>query len=146
MDRRIFIKKTCSACLGASVMGGVFSGCLATHYVSGIWQPTGIQVLKSEFAFLKEGTTTTRPYIIVKNEKMEYPICLYRFSQNDYAALLMKCTHQGTELQASGDHLHCSAHGSEFDNKGQVTQGPAETSLRRFNVTTNDDVLLIELK
>ena len=58
----------------------------------------------------------------------------------------MKCTHQGTELQAAGDHLHCSGHGSEFDNRGKVSQGPAEQQLRTFKVIVNEDKLLIELK
>ena len=49
----------------------------------------------------------------------------------------MQCTHQGAELQASGDMLQCPAHGSEFNNKGTVTNGPADTDLRTFPVTVN---------
>ena len=87
-----------------------------------------------------------REYIIVRNEKLEFPLCVYRFSENDYSVLLMKCTHQGTELLAAGDHLHCPAHGSEFSNRGMVAHGPAETNLRRFNVLVTIEKLLIELR
>jgi Rieske Fe-S protein len=58
----------------------------------------------------------------------------------------MKCTHQGNELSASGDHLTCSAHGSEFNNKGMVAQGPAEKNLRAFKVTADADKIFIDLR
>jgi len=88
----------------------------------------------------------TRQYIIVRNEQLEFPIYLYRFSDADYAALWMKCTHKGAELTASGDHLHCPSHGSEFDSKGKVSQGPAEDDLRSFRVFTDNDKIFIDLR
>lgn len=77
---------------------------------------------------------------------LEFPIYLYRFSDNEYTALLMKCTHQGNELQASGNHLHCSVHGSEFNNKGVVAQGPAERNLRSFKVSFDNEKIFIDLR
>ena len=58
----------------------------------------------------------------------------------------MKCAHQGAELQASGDVLQCPAHGSEFNNKGIVTNGPASTNLRTFTVTVTNNELFIDLR
>ena len=87
-----------------------------------------------------------REYIIVRNEAMEFPIYLFKFSDQEYTALLMKCTHQGNELQASGDHLQCSAHGSEFNNRGIVEQGPADKNLRTFNVSVEGDKIFIDLR
>jgi Rieske Fe-S protein len=95
---------------------------------------------------MKKDRPMTRPFIIVRNERLEFPIYLYRFSDDEYAALLMKCTHQGNELSAAGDHLYCSAHGSEFNNRGVVAQGPAEKNLRTFKVTSEGDKLLIDLR
>ena len=86
-----------------------------------------------------------RQYVIVRNEALEFPVYLYRFSETEFSALLMKCTHQGNELQASGDHLHCSAHGSEFNNRGIVAQGPAEENLRTFKVTSDANRIFIDL-
>jgi Rieske Fe-S protein len=88
----------------------------------------------------------TRQYIIVRNDALQFPIYLYRFSETEYSAVLMKCTHQGNELSASGDHLTCSAHGSEFNNRGTVVNGPAEKDLRQFKVTVNNAQLLIDLR
>jgi Rieske Fe-S protein len=109
-------------------------------------EPNGLSVASSEFTYLKGDKRMERKYIIVRNEKLEFPIYVYRFSNNEYSAVLMKCTHQGNELQASGDYLHCSAHGSEFNNKGVVAQGPAEKNLRSFPVTAADEKIFIDLR
>jgi len=58
----------------------------------------------------------------------------------------MQCSHQGAELQASGDFLQCPAHGSEFDKKGVVTNGPANNNLRTFPVRANANELFIDLR
>ena len=116
MDRRTFTK-SCIVCLGGAIGAPVLTSCQSTHYATGTIEPNGLSIPKAEFIYLKKDQAMTREYIIVRNDKLEFPIYLYRFSDNDYSALLMKCSHQGNELQASGDHLHCSAHGSEFNNK-----------------------------
>jgi Rieske Fe-S protein len=144
MDRRSFTK-TCILCFTGSVILPL-SGCQSTFYTTGSVEPNGISVLKSDFTFMKKDQPVLRDYIIVRNDAMEFPIYLYRFSDNEYAAMLMKCTHQGNELQASGDHLHCSAHGSEFNNRGEVAQGPAEKNLRTFKVTPQGDKIFIDLR
>ena len=124
----------------------VLSGCQSTHYTSGTFEPNGLSVAKSEFSYLKKDQPMTRQYIIVTSDQLEFPIYLFRFSDNEYSALWMKCTHQGNELRASGDHLHCSAHGSEFNNKGVVAQGPAEENLRSFKVTADNEKIFIDLR
>jgi Rieske Fe-S protein len=58
----------------------------------------------------------------------------------------MRCTHQGAELTAYGDKLVCSAHGSEFDNKGNVQNAPAEKPLKTFPVFIDNKTLKISLK
>lgn len=124
----------------------LFTACQSTNYVDGTLEPDGLSISRSEFKYLKKDQEMFRKYIIVRHDKLEFPIYVYRFSDNEYSALYMKCTHQGNELQASGDYLHCSAHGSEFNNKGIVAQGPAEKNLRTFNVSTEGEKILINLK
>jgi len=143
MDRRDFTK-ACIGCLGGVLVSPLLTGCQSTHYASGMIEPNGLSVANSEFVNSKNNET--REYIIVRNDKLEFPIYLYRFSETEYSALLMKCTHQGNELNASGDHLHCSAHGSEFNNKGIVAQGPAEKNLRAFKVSADGDKIFIDLR
>jgi Rieske Fe-S protein len=145
MDRRKFTK-ACMICVTGSVLAPIMSGCQSTYYTAGVVEPNGISVLKSEFTYVKKDQPVQRAYIIVRNTAMEFPIYLYKFSDEQYSAVLMKCSHQGNELSASGDHLHCSAHGSEFNNKGIVAQGPAEENLRTFKVTPTGDKLFIDLR
>ena len=144
MQRRQFTK-TCISCLASASLLPLLDACKPTHYTSGTLQANGLSVSKSEFKYLKKDQEYFRPYIIVRNDAIEFPIYLYRFSDAEYSAVLMKCSHQGNELSASGDHLTCSAHGSEFNNTGAVTQGPAESPLRRFPVSTQGDKLFIDL-
>jgi len=145
MDRRTFTK-TCIECVGGVIIPSMLIGCQTTYYTNGTLEANGISVSVSEFNYIKKDKAIIRQYIIVRNDKLEFPICLYRFSDREYTALLMKCTHQGNELQASGDQLHCSAHGSEFDNKGKVAQGPAEENLRSFKVSADHDKIFIDLR
>ncbi|MDQ2657122.1 MAG: Rieske (2Fe-2S) protein [Bacteroidota bacterium] len=145
MERRTFTR-TCLLCVGGAMLPPLLSGCQSTYYTQGVMERDGISVSRSEFDYLKKDQPMTRQYIIVRNDRMAFPICLYRFSDSGYAALLMKCTHKGSELNASGDHLHCPSHGSEFDNQGRVTQGPAEENLRSFRVTTDGEKIFIDLR
>jgi Rieske Fe-S protein len=146
MDRRDFIKNSCTACLSAAGIGAIVSSCTATQYISGTIGKDGLFVDTKEFLTKQSGRTGYRSFIIVRNDTLQYPICVYRFSENEYSALWMRCTHQGTELQASGDRLQCTAHGSEFDNRGAVKTGPADRSLRSFPVTVSNNQLFIDLR
>jgi Rieske Fe-S protein len=144
MQRREFTK-ACIACLAGASMVPVLAGCQSAYYTAGNLETNGISILKSDFTYMKKEQPMQRDYVIVRNDAMEFPIYVYRFSDDDFSALLMKCTHQGNELQASGDHLHCSAHGSEFNNRGVVEQGPAEENLRTFRVTPERTKIFIDL-
>lgn len=104
-----------------------------------------ITVAKQEFERKKKDKIIYRKHIVVTNSISQYPIALYRFDDNDYAALLMQCTHQGNELSVQGDILSCNAHGSEFSNKGEVLQGPAEHALITYNVTTDETNIYIHV-
>lgn len=145
MNRRKFTR-TCVSCLSASLALPLVGGCQSTHYATGALGENGLSVEKSEFTYIKKDRTLTRDYIIVRNDALEFPIYLYRLSEGVYSALLMKCTHQGNELNASGDHLVCPAHGSEFTNKGLVREGPAEEALRSFKVNMAGDKIFIDLR
>ena len=146
MDRRKFIKNSCTACISATALAAVLSSCSSTRYISGALGKDGLTIDANEFVTKQNGKTTYRSFIIVRNESLQFPICVYRFSDKDYSALWMRCTHQGTELQASGDYLHCTAHGSEFNNKGTVKTGPADRDLRNFPVSVSNNQLFIDLR
>jgi Rieske Fe-S protein len=143
MERKEFIKTCGFACLGGAMFSSLVESCGSTKIVSGTIYKSDLVVPVSSF-LIKENRY--RKYIVVHNDQLSYPVCIYRFSENEYSALFMRCSHQGAELQVFGDKLQCPAHGSEFTNKGVVRNGPADTNLRKFPVTIQKDQINISLK
>jgi nitrite reductase/ring-hydroxylating ferredoxin subunit len=111
-------------------LGAVLEGCGSSKSVEGALEESDLVIPVTAF----QQKDSFRKYVVVQHEKMKYPICVYRFSETNYSALLMRCTHQGTELQVFGSRLQCPAHGSEFSN------------LRTFPVTQHNNQLYISLK
>ena len=146
MNRRDFLVNTCGACLAFAGASTLITSCSSTHYLTGNLGNDGVTLSQNEFKTTKNGKTVYRSFVIVRNEALQYPICVYRLGEDKYTALWMRCTHQGTELQASGDFLQCPAHGSEFNNHGKVTTGPADQDLRNFPVSVMNDELFIDLR
>jgi len=146
MNRRHFIKDGCTACLSVTVFSTLAGSCTPTKYLTGKLGKDGIFIDKNDFKIKQKGGTAYSSFIIIRNDALLFPICIYRFNDQEYSALWMKCAHQGAEVQASGDVLQCPAHGSEYTNKGVVTQGPATSNLRTFPVIITKDELFIDLR
>lgn len=142
MDRKEFIKNCGYGCLGTTLFAPLLQGCVSAKSIAGTIE--GENLFVPVLNFHKEGKTLT--YLVVNNPQLQYPIYIFRFSETDYTALYMQCSHQGNELTAYGEKLVCAAHGSEFDNKGQVTNGPASNPLRRFPTKLENQNILISLK
>jgi Rieske Fe-S protein len=146
MDRKEFIMTCGFACVGGIGMAGVLQSCSTTKLLAGKIIADDMIVPISDFETKNKGVVYFKKYVVVQNDILQYPICIYRKNENEYTALWMRCTHQGTELQVFGDRLQCPAHGSEYDNRGAVQNGPADTKLRTFPVTIEKDQLKISLK
>jgi Rieske Fe-S protein len=146
MDRKEFIKTCGFACLTAAPLSLFIQSCAGSKMITA--QITGENIVfpLTDFEVMKKKVKTFRNFIIIQNELLKYPIYVYRFSEQDYVALYMQCTHQGAELTAYGDKMVCSAHGSEFDNRGKATSAPAEKPLRSFPVSIENQNLIISLK
>lgn len=65
---------------------------------------------------------------------------------DEFIALSSVCTHQGCEISYdhSSSSLPCPCHGSIFSTSGSVLNGPAETSLKKFDLTREGDILTIQ--
>jgi Rieske Fe-S protein len=142
MERKEFLKTCGFACLGVSLTGMLLEGCRTGKMLTGSIEGSDLVVPVS--AFLTNQNTYSK-YIVVQHEQLKYPVCVYRFNEKEYTALLMRCTHQGAELQVFGDRLECPAHGSEFSNRGIVQSGPADTNLRTMPITIQNNQINISL-
>jgi nitrite reductase/ring-hydroxylating ferredoxin subunit len=139
MDRRRFIKESCSVCvaLGSGYLIGALSSCssfptLDTDIVEGT-----IRVPLTAFA---QGEL-----LILRVRSLIYDIALRKYPGNSYTAILLRCTHAETQLSASGDAYACSAHGSRFDSEGHVMKGPARKDLERFGTEVMEGNILIHV-
>lgn len=142
MQRREFIHRCGFACLGLAGISTLLESCDLTKSVSGSLSDTRMTIPLSKLLGRKGAF---RSYLIVQNEGLNYPVVVYRESDTVYTALLLRCTHQYSELNVSGNLISCPAHGSEFNAKGEPMQGPAEARLRRFPTSIDSENLYIEL-
>jgi len=146
MQRRNFIRTGCLACLGSTPIATVLQSCSSAYYAKQVdFKKNSLVVKKSEFIELKKDKQTLRNVVVAKYEKLAFPIAVFRLGDDKYSAVYLECTHQGNEVQPQGDYLVCDGHGSEFDNQGTVTQGPAEEPLRKFVVTADKENIYIAL-
>jgi len=138
MERRAFLKQSCSFCLAAATasLPGAFSSCASLPVYEAALQGRSIRVPQSLFA-----DSDTR---IVRVAGMDFDIGLKKEADGSYAALLMRCTHASNPLTFTGSRYVCSLHGSEFDGNGNVRRGPARIALQRLPLeTSGTDVVII---
>lgn len=143
MQRKEFIRTTalgCLACLGISVL---LEGCMAVSYVDTVKENGKLSIRKSDL-LTDEGSL--KKVVVTKSAVEGYPVAVYNLGDNRYSAVLLKCTHQGSELSVHGDILSCPSHGSEFSKTGEVLQGPAEANLTSYKVTEDNDRIYIHTK
>jgi len=145
MHRREFLKTSCIACMSGIALSVLLESCGVTDHITAQISGSDLIIPVSAFQIKKNNRAQFKKYLVVQNEKLQFPICIYRFDENNYSALYMRCTHQGAELQVFGDKLQCAAHGSEFNNKGEVMNDPATENLRKFPVTILNDQIKISL-
>lgn len=138
MNRRNFIKSTCTACAMGIGLAQFFESCSTNKYVSNFnLQANTITLKKNVFVQLKKEKSIEHTFVLVKPESLPFPIAIYKTTTGGYASYFLKCTHQGCELNAYESAMVCPCHGAEFNVRGEVTQGPAEINLKQF-VTTHD--------
>jgi len=144
MDRKHFIKLTGITCLGAST-SLIFSGCSSVHYINIPVTANQLVIPKSEFIEIKKEIESLRRFIVVSAPNLKFPIVLYRTSENDFNALWMECTHKGCEVNPRDEIIVCPCHRSQYTTSGVVTRGPAEFDLKTFEVSTDNENVIIHL-
>lgn len=74
---------------------------------------------------------------------------VYILAQEDgaFTALSPICTHLGCTVEIEGARLVCPCHGSTYDRRGTVLQGPAPQSLARYPTSVSaNGVLIVDLR
>ena len=146
MNRKDFIKTCGFVCVSGTALATLLQSCASTNYFAqSTLKSNQITIKKSEFIKIKKDKQVQRKYVLLKSDKYNFPICIYKMSGENYSALLMQCTHKGCELQPHGEYLICPCHGSEFTNTGIVQNPPAEENLKIFKITTDNENIYIHI-
>lgn len=145
MDRKQFLKTCGVALVGLPFASAILTSCQSIYYASSNMINNQIIVPISEFEIIKKSGTAYRDFVMVKTTSEGFPICLYKTGENQYSASLMKCTHRGCELNVGGGIYSCPCHGSEFDTKGTLLEGPADQDLKTYKTTIDNENIYIEL-
>jgi Rieske Fe-S protein len=141
-NRRDFIKQSCTLCLGIvglSALTTQLAGCAPMPIYKGESVNGLITVPFTSF-------TETNKIVIVRNVHLDWDIVLVKVSDTEYQAVQMKCTHQDNPLTATQSGFFCSAHGSTFDLKGNVTKEPALRPLKKYVTEIKETAVLINTK
>jgi cytochrome b6-f complex iron-sulfur subunit len=146
MDRKSFIKSCGIACMSTSMIALLMESCASTnHFATVVVNDKKLMIKKSEFIHIEKEKTIERKFVLVKTDKLSFPICLFKLNDNEYSAVLMECTHNSCELHNQGEYLVCPCHGSEFSNKGVVQNPPAENNLISFKTMVEKEEIIIIL-
>lgn len=146
MQRRKFIKTSCIACITGIAFAELLEGCHIAKHITAEIIESNLVIPIHHFYQNETEDGQFKKYLIVQNDKLKFPICVYRISEQNYSALWLECPHQGAELQVFGDVLQCPAHGSEFSNTGKVLSSPAAQDLKSFPIIIEKSQLKISLK
>lgn len=136
MDRKKFIKLA-SAGAVCGVMAGVLEGCTTYRYVESNREGAMLGINKTAF--------DDHLFVMVRNPQRSAPIYLRKHSDDTYDAILLECTHRGCSVNPSEDTLSCPCHGSRFDSRGNVLEGPARDNLYTYQVITDEEKIYIKL-
>lgn len=93
MDRKQFLKACGFGCLAAISGTTILNGCSSSQ-ISREIKESDLLVPISDFIVQKGAKTQFKKYIVIQNDILKAPICVFRFSENDYSAIFMLCTHQ----------------------------------------------------
>jgi cytochrome b6-f complex iron-sulfur subunit len=137
-DRITFLKQagalTLLGCCGG--LTALLEGCKTTSIKFEVTEKQ-IKVERASVDAAKNG------YVILRDDRIAFPICISRDENGTYTAIPLVCTHKGCELDAAGTRLVCPCHGSEFSIRGEVLSSPAEVDIARFPISEREGQLIL---
>lgn len=141
MDRKEFFSKVgfgAAAALLPACIAGIATSCSSDNSTSPspAPAPSGVDFILD----VSTGSLTTNGGFLVTKG-----IVVARTNSGTYIAVSASCTHEGTNVNynASGNNFICPNHGAQFSSTGTVTQGPANSNLKKYNTTLTGNSLRV---
>lgn len=139
MNRRRFLQRleAASAAALCGAAGLPLTGCIGFHYVNATVRGNRVAIARREFE-------ATR-FALVDVPGVPLPLYVYRNDSGSFTAVSTRCMHRGCQVEPVDGHLICPCHGSEYTNQGEVLKGPTLLPLHRYDVTADDESVVITL-
>jgi len=142
IDRRKFVKDTCTACIGIIASGSIASLLSSCSSLAVYTTTVNNNILKVPLESILPGEKMK----IIRSKTLDYDVLLVIGQDKSYKSFLMRCTHQDNILVANKNGLTCNLHGSTYNLNGEVTKGPSSKPLELLKTVEEDDFILIKLK
>lgn len=140
MDRRKFVKQSCTMCMAIS------AGMVVSSLSSCATLPVYKTAVNDKKITVPENLFANADFQVIQPRGMFYNIGLRKESDGTYTALLLRCTHADNQLTVAGNNGYtCNLHGSQFDKEGHVTHGPAERDLKKYNTQIIQNQIIINI-
>ena len=137
MNREEFINRCMTLTMGVACLD-VLAGCAPLPFVSHVMEGPSAVVNKSHFV--------EKEYVLIEVEQMPAPVFISKQNEEEYAAILLKCTHRGCQVQPAGEIMECPCHGSRYSRTGTVIRGPAPEDLIQFPTEVIADSIRVLLQ
>ena len=140
MKRREFLKKCgySAVCLGSA--SSALTACKSVN----IRQISTKKNSQNELV-VRKLEFTSLAYVLLSYPEENYSICLYKVSDEEYLASLMKCTHQKCTTEVLNNAYICPCHGAKFAINGEVLKGPAEKNLQTFKTRVDEGNIYVSI-
>lgn len=141
MHRRVFLRKSCQACLLTA------AGIVLPQFAI----PASAKKRKVFRAVCNEQKQVIIPAALFEDSTLQivsvkdwtYDLAVHSKEDGSFDVFLLKCTHHDNELEITEDGFLCNRHGSMFDKTGAVTEGPAAKPLEQFPAVRSEDQIII---
>lgn len=136
MDRKSFVKLVSAGALCGGMVP-FLEGCVPYRYIDVTRE--GNRLIVEKAAFQEDS------FVLVRNPQSKSPIYVRKNPDKTFTALLLECTHKQCTVNPAGEMLSCPCHGSRFNARGQVLEGPARRALFNFKLSTDSQNIYIQL-
>jgi cytochrome b6-f complex iron-sulfur subunit len=145
MQRKEFLQNICYATVGLTSGSIALGGCKGVHYAKAGIDGKILTVAHEEFWELKGEKKKHRSTVLIQQEATGFPIALFKLSDQQFYAVLLRCTHQSCALDVAGSIYTCPCHGSEFSTTGEVLEGPADQPLKTYKTHSDAKYIYVHL-
>lgn len=140
MDRRNFLKSTCTLCVAVS------AGLMLSPLVSCTPLPMYKTVVNDNKIAVPVSQFEKTDFCLIRPASFAWDIGIKKETDGSFSAVLLRCTHADNQLQKTGNKFTCDLHGSKFDLMGNVLNGPAAKPLMKYRTEMSDKYVIIHLK